>query len=61
MVEKEYRLERKSLDYEKIFLLSDLHFGVRSNSLEWLINHKNFFYDFYIPFLKKYSSKGYVS
>jgi metallophosphoesterase superfamily enzyme len=58
MVEKDYRLERKSLDYEKIFLLSDLHFGVRSNSLEWLVNHKNFFYDFYIPFLKKYSSKG---
>lgn len=56
MVEKSYKLERKSLDYGKIFLLSDLHFGVRSNSLEWLVNHKNFFYNFYIPFLKSHAS-----
>lgn len=40
------------INFNKVFMLSDLHFGVRSNSLEWLVNQKDFFYNWYIPFLK---------
>lgn len=36
-----------------IFLISDLHLGVRSSSEEWQENQKEFFYDFFIPTLKK--------
>jgi len=53
MLDKNYKVETQYIEYANIFLISDLHFGVRSNSLEWLVNHKNFFYDFYIPFIKK--------
>ena len=46
-------LNTLNLNINKIFLLSDLHFGVRGNSFEWLENQLNFFYNFYIPFIKK--------
>jgi len=58
MLEKDYKVETRYIEYENIFMISDLHFGVRSNSLEWLNNHKNFFYNFYIPYLKKNLKKG---
>lgn len=50
---KQYKLDTEYIPYNRIFLLSDLHFGVRANSLEWLQNQKSFFQDFYIPYLKK--------
>lgn len=42
-------------NFNNIFMLSDLHFGVRSNSLEWLENQKDFFYNWYIPMIKEKS------
>jgi len=50
---KQFEAETHDLRYERIFLLSDLHFGVRANSLEWLTNQESFFRDFYIPFLRR--------
>lgn len=47
-----------NIQYKKVFLISDLHFGVRANSIEWLENHLNFFYSFYIPLLKEKTQKG---
>ena len=55
---KHFKLESHEIQYNRIFLLSDLHFGVRANSLEWLSNQKSFFKDFYIPFLKANFKKG---
>jgi len=55
---KNYKLKTRKLKYNKIFLLSDVHFGVRINSLEWLDNHLSFFYNFYIPYLKKNYKEG---
>ena len=55
---KQYKVETKELQYNRIFLLSDLHFGVRANSLEWLQNQISFFRKFYIPYLKKHRKKG---
>lgn len=43
---------------KRIFLLADLHFGIRNNSLDWLEIHKQYFYDFFIPLLKKEHKKG---
>ena len=37
----------------KALFISDLHFGVRSSSDEWRENIKSYFYDFFIPFIKK--------
>ncbi|MFW6310859.1 MAG: metallophosphoesterase [Nanoarchaeota archaeon] len=54
----EYKLETQKLDFNKIFLLSDIHFGVRANSLEWVQNQLQFFRDFYIPFLKRNVKDG---
>jgi len=48
-----YDVPVQNIKYNRIFLLSDLHFGVRANSLEWLNNQLHFFENFYFPFLKK--------
>lgn len=55
---QDYKVPTIQLDYKNIFLLSDLHFGVRANSLEWLQNHMRYFREFYIPYLKKNMKKG---
>ena len=48
----------EQINYKRIFLISDLHFGVRANSLEWLQNQLDFFYKVYIPFLKENVKQG---
>ena len=53
-----FKVGSEKIDYKNIFLLSDLHFGVRANSLEWLQNHLRFFDEFYIPYLKKTMREG---
>ena len=55
---KQYKVATQNINYKRIFLLSDLHFGVRANSLEWLSNHVNYFRNFYIPFLKSNIKDG---
>jgi len=53
-----FNVPTEHIDFKNIFLLSDLHFGVRANSLEWLQNHQKYFKEFYIPYLKKTSKPG---
>jgi len=53
-----FNVPLEQLDFKNIFLLSDLHFGVRANSLEWLQNHHRYFKEFYIPYLKKNVKEG---
>jgi len=55
---KEFKVPTIKLDYKRIFLLSDIHFGVRSNSLEWIQNQYYFFKKFYIPFLRENIQEG---
>jgi len=55
---KQYKVETQKIEYSRIFLLSDLHFGVRANTLEWLSNQERFFRKFYIPYLKKRVKRG---
>ena len=38
-----YEVSIENINFNRIFLLSDLHFGVRANSLEWLSNQLLFF------------------
>jgi len=56
--EKDYNVPVQNIEFNKIFLLSDLHFGVRANSLEWLNNQLLFFDQFYFPFLKENVQPG---
>ncbi|MFW6281447.1 MAG: metallophosphoesterase [bacterium] len=53
-----YIVGEKEIPFNKIFLLSDLHFGIRSNSTEWLDNFKDFFQRFYIPWVKENVENG---
>jgi DNA repair exonuclease SbcCD nuclease subunit len=55
---KQFKVETEEIQYKRIFLLSDLHFGVRANSIEWLSNQESFFRKFYIPYLKKNVKRG---
>lgn len=55
---KEYKVKSTKVDFKRIFLLSDTHFGVRANNIEWIHNHLSFFKDFYIPFLKEHVQPG---
>lgn len=50
---KQFKVTSTYINYNRIFLLSDLHLGTRANSIEWIENIKSFFYDFYIPYLKE--------
>jgi len=54
----EFKLHIKYIDYNRIFLLSDTHLGVRANSLEWLSNIRDFFKNFYIPYVKRTIQPG---
>lgn len=42
----------------KIWLLSDTHLGCRSNSPRWLELIRNYFYEFYLPLVKKNANKN---
>lgn len=55
---KKNKVQTINVPYKRMFLISDIHFGVRSNSLEWLQNQEQFFKEFYIPFLKKNVKPG---
>ena len=37
---------------KRVWILGDLHFGVRANSVEWLEIQKQFFEEVFIPTLK---------
>jgi DNA repair exonuclease SbcCD nuclease subunit len=54
----EYEVPIEQIKYKKIYLISDIHLGVRSNSLEWLQNQLDFFYKIYIPYLKRTKEEG---
>ena len=55
---RKYQVHTIEIKYKRIFLLSDIHFGVRANSLEWIQNQTQFFREFYIPFLRENVKKG---
>tara|TARA_B100001057_G_scaffold423639_1_gene445906 strand:+ start:7672 stop:8787 length:1116 start_codon:yes stop_codon:yes gene_type:complete len=42
----------------RVWVLGDLHFGVRANSVEWLDIQKDFFERMFIPTLKKHIQPG---
>lgn len=45
-------------DVKRFFIISDTHFGVRSNSVEWMDIQKDYFYNWFIPELKKNYKPG---
>lgn len=47
-----------ALGAKRVWVLGDLHFGVRANSVEWLEIQKDFFERLFIPTLKKYVQPG---
>lgn len=40
-------------EISNLFIISDIHFGVRSDSIEWQNNMKEYFNDFFIPFIEE--------
>jgi DNA repair exonuclease SbcCD nuclease subunit len=53
-------IDQKLIDLgaKRVWVLGDLHFGVRANSQEWLEIQQEFFEEFFIPTLKKHVRKG---
>ena len=49
-------IDKNIKEFDRFILLSDIHFGVRSNSIEWIENIKDYFYNFFIPNVKKLSN-----
>lgn len=45
-------------DSDNLFLISDIHFGVRSDSLEWQSNITEYFHKFFIPLVKANKNKN---
>ena len=43
---------------KRVWVLGDLHFGVRANSVEWLEIQKDFFERLFIPTLVKHVKPG---
>jgi hypothetical protein len=43
---------------KRIWILGDMHFGVRSNSLEWLETQKDFYDNLFIPTLLENYEEG---
>lgn len=46
------------IETDRIFIISDIHFGVRSNNLEWLEIQQDYFYNWFIPYIKKNKNSG---
>lgn len=45
-------------DIKRAWMISDIHFGVRSSSLEWINIHKDYFNKFFIPLITKNKKEG---
>lgn len=45
-------------DVKRVWVLGDIHFGVRANSVEWLNIQKDFFENSFLPTLKKHVQPG---
>lgn len=43
---------------KRSWLISDIHFGVRSSSLEWIEIHKHYFNEFFIPLINSNKKDG---
>lgn len=43
---------------DKLILISDIHFGVRNDSAEWLDNMSSYFANFFIPLLRSKVNEG---
>lgn len=41
-----------------LWVLGDTHFGVHVNSLQWLDNQKDYFYNYFIPYIKDNAKPG---
>lgn len=39
-------------------MISDLHFGIKSNNQEWIKIQKDYFYNFFIPYIKEHKKQG---
>jgi DNA repair exonuclease SbcCD nuclease subunit len=48
----------KEQEVKRVWILGDIHFGVRANSLEWLDIQKDFFERYFIPTLEKHVRPG---
>ena len=46
-------------DIDRIIFLADVHFGIRNGSIEWIENMKDYFVNFFIPFIKENKKDGF--
>jgi DNA repair exonuclease SbcCD nuclease subunit len=51
-------IKEKHHSVKRFINISDTHFGIRSNSNEWVDIHRSYFFDWFIPLLKKNYKPG---
>lgn len=45
-------------NYKRVWMITDTHLGIHNNSIEWMDIIKEYFYEFFIPLLKKEKKEG---
>lgn len=53
---KDYNIQ--IANYNKIIMIADIHLGCRVSSEEWQMNIKNYFYEWFMPFLEKHKENA---
>jgi calcineurin-like phosphoesterase family protein len=48
----------KKIDAKRIWFITDTHLGVRNSSEDWINIHRNYFYEWFIPLVKKNYREG---
>lgn len=51
-------MKELNIKQTKVILISDIHLGVRSSSEEWQYNIKDYFYNWFLPLIKKLKNKN---
>jgi len=48
----------KKINAKRVWFITDTHLGIRNNSEEWINIHRNYFYEWFIPLIKKNYQEG---
>ena len=55
---KKMKIPKIDIQAVNVLFIADIHLGVRSSSEEWQENIKKYFYEWFIPYIKKYLKKN---
>ena len=51
---------KDKLYFNSFFMIADMHIGIKLGATEWIENMRNYFYDFFLPLMKKNKKQNQV-